>query len=64
MVSIRHASVKLSHSFTSYVQDCCLLMAVAVVLFTRLRRDQIRWKSERVIYNFGIQGFQSCHFGL
>jgi hypothetical protein len=64
MVLIQLTNVKLSPSFNCYVLDCCLWMAVAVVLVTRLRRVQISWKDERVIYNVGIQNFLSCHLDV
>jgi hypothetical protein len=35
-----------------------------MVLVAGLRRDQIRRKAEAAVYNFCIQGFQSCHYGL
>jgi hypothetical protein len=60
MVSIRCTNMKLSPSFSSYVLDCGLRMALAVVLVTGLRHVQIRWKDDRVIYNAGIQSSQSC----
>jgi hypothetical protein len=33
-------------------------------LVASLRRNQIHRKIEDVVYNFFIQGFQSCHYGL
>jgi hypothetical protein len=47
---IRRVNMKLPPSSNGYVPDCCLLMAVVVVLFTGPRRDQICWKDERVTY--------------
>jgi hypothetical protein len=38
--------------------------AIAMVLVVGLRRNQICRKAKAVVYNFGIQGFQSCHYGL
>jgi hypothetical protein len=54
MVLVLRVNVKLPLSFNGYVPDCCLLMAILVILCTGLRRDQIRRKDERVIYEFGI----------
>jgi hypothetical protein len=64
MLLVRRANVKLSPPFNTYALDCCLLMALAAILITRLRCDQIHRKAERVSYNFCMQEFQSCHFGL
>jgi hypothetical protein len=64
MVLIRRVNVKLSPSFNGNAPNCCPLMAEVVILFTGLRHDPIRQKAEGAIYNFGIQGFRSCHFGL
>lgn len=62
MMSTRRASVKLSPSFNGYASDGCLFMAVVIVLFTGLRRAQIRRKDERVIYDLGIQKSRSFRF--
>jgi hypothetical protein len=62
MMSIRRASVKLSPSFNGYASDGCLFMTVVIVLFTGLRRAQIRQKDERVIYDLGIQKSRSFRF--
>jgi hypothetical protein len=62
MVLVRRMNVKLPPSSNGYVPDCCLMMTIVVVLCTESRRDQIHRKYERVIYEFSIQGFQSCHF--
>jgi hypothetical protein len=62
MVLIRCVNVKLPLSSNGYVPDCCLMMAIVIVLCIGSRRDQIHRKYERVIYEFDIQGFQSCHF--
>jgi hypothetical protein len=35
-----------------------------MVLLAGLRWDQIYRKAEAVDYDFCIQGFQSCHYGL
>jgi hypothetical protein len=40
----------------------CLMTAIVIVLYTGSRCDLIRQKYERVIYEFGIQGFLSCLF--
>jgi hypothetical protein len=47
-MSTHRASVKLSHSFNGYASDGCLFMAVVIVLFTGLRRAQIRRKDDQV----------------
>jgi hypothetical protein len=64
MVFIRCVNVKLPLSSNGYVPDCCLLMAIVIVLFPGSRHDQICQKDERVIYKFGIQGFLSCIFDV
>jgi hypothetical protein len=46
------------------VPACCLMTAIVVVLCTGSRRDSIRQKYKRVIYEFGIQGFLSCLFDV
>jgi hypothetical protein len=61
MVLIRHVNVKLPLSSNGYVPACCLMMAIVVVLCIRSRRDQILQKYEKVTFEFGIQGSQSCH---
>jgi hypothetical protein len=62
MVLIRRVNMKLPLSSNGYVSDCCLLMAIVIILFAGSRRDQIFQKYERVIYKFGIQYFLSCLF--
>jgi hypothetical protein len=62
MVLIHRVNVKLPPSFNGYVSACCLMMTIVVILCTASRCDQIHQKYERVIYEFGIQGFRSCHF--
>jgi hypothetical protein len=62
MVLVRHVNVKLPPSSNSYVSACCLLVAIVTILGIGSRHDQIRQEYERVIYEFGIQGFRSCHF--
>jgi hypothetical protein len=64
MVLIHRVNVKLLVSSNGYVPDCCLMMAIVVVLCTGSRNDHIHQKDERVIYEFGIQLFQRCHYGL
>jgi hypothetical protein len=64
MVLVHRVNVKLSPSSNGYVLACCLMTAIVIVLCTGLRRDQIRWKYERVIYEFGIQGFLSYLFDV
>jgi hypothetical protein len=60
MVLIRCVNVKLPPSSNSYVPAWCLMTAIVVVLCTGSRRDPIHQKYEKVIYEFGIQGFLSC----
>jgi hypothetical protein len=55
MVLIRRVNVKLPLSSNGYVPDCCLMIAIVIVLCTGSRCDQIRQKYERIIYQFGIQ---------
>jgi hypothetical protein len=62
MVLIRCVNVKLLPSSNGYVPVCCLMTAIVVVLGTGSRCDPIHQKYERVIYEFGIQGFLSCLF--
>jgi hypothetical protein len=57
MVLIHRVNVKLPPSSNSYVSVCCLMMTIVVVMCTGSRRDQIHQKYERIIYEFGIQGF-------
>jgi hypothetical protein len=64
MVLIHRVNVKLPLSSNGFVPDCCLMMVIVIVLCTGSRCDQIRWKDERVIYEFGIQGFPSCLFDV
>jgi hypothetical protein len=64
MVLIRCVNVKLSPSSNGYVPACCLMTAIVVVLCTGSRNDEIRRKYEKVIYEFGIQGFLSCLFDV
>ena len=60
MVLIRCVNVKLPSSSNDYVSDCCLMTVIVVVLCTGSKCDPIRQKNNRVIYEFGIQGFLSC----
>jgi hypothetical protein len=46
------------------VLACCLVMSIVVVLCIGSRCDQIHRIYERVIYEFGIQGFLSCLFDV
>jgi hypothetical protein len=62
MVLIRCVNVKLPPSSNGYVSVCCLMMAIVVVLCTGSRHNQIHQKYEKVIYEFGIQGFLSYIF--
>jgi hypothetical protein len=62
MVLIRCVNVKLPPSSNGYVPACCLMTAIVVVLCTGSMCDPIHLKYERVIYEFGIQGFLSCLF--
>jgi hypothetical protein len=62
MVLIRCVNVKLPPSSNGYVLACCLMTAIVVVLCTGSRCDPIHQKYERVIYEFGIQGFLSFLF--
>jgi hypothetical protein len=39
-------------------------MVIVIVLYIGSRRDPIRQKYERVIYEFGIQAFLSCLFDV
>jgi hypothetical protein len=64
MVLVHHVNVKLPPSSNGYVPACYLMMVIVVVLCIRSRHDQIHQKYDRVIYEFGIQGFQSCHFNV
>jgi hypothetical protein len=64
MVLIRYMNVKLPPSSNGYVPACCLMTAIVVVLCTRSRHEQIRRKYDKVIYEFGIQGFLSCLFDV
>jgi hypothetical protein len=64
MVLIRCVNVKLSASSNDYVLACYLMTTIVVVLCTGSRHDQIRWKYEKVIYEFDIQGFLSCLFDV
>jgi hypothetical protein len=57
MVLIHRVNVKLPPSSNGYVLVCCLMMIIVVVMCTGSRRGQIHQKYERVIYEFGIQGF-------
>jgi hypothetical protein len=62
MVLIRCVNVKLPPSSNGYVPARCHMTAIVVVLCTGSRCDLIRQKYERVIYEFGIQGFLCCLF--
>jgi hypothetical protein len=62
MVLIHCVNVKLPPSSNGYVSACCLMTAIVIVLCIESRCDPIHQKYERVIYEFGIQGFLSCLF--
>jgi hypothetical protein len=62
MVLIRCVNVKLPPSSNGYVSACCLMTGIVVVLCTGSRHDQICQKYEKVIYEFGIQGFFELPF--
>jgi hypothetical protein len=64
MVLIRCVNVKLPPSSNGYVPAWCLMTVIVVVLCTGSRRDPIRQEYEKVIYEFGIQGFLSCLFDV
>jgi hypothetical protein len=64
MVLIHHVNVKLPPSSNGYVPACCLMTAIVVILCTGSRHVQIHQKYEKVIYEFGIQGFLSCLFDV
>jgi hypothetical protein len=64
MLLVLRVNVKLSLSSNGYVSDCCIEMAIVIILCTGSRHDQIRQKYEKVIYEFGIQGFLSCLFDV
>jgi hypothetical protein len=64
MMLVHRVNVKLPPSSNGHVPNCCLMMAIVIILCTGSRRDQIHRKDEIVIYKFGIQGFLSCLFDV
>jgi hypothetical protein len=64
MMLIRCVNVKLPPSSNGYVPACCPMTGIVIVLCTGSRHDQINWKYDKVIYEFGIQGFLSCLFDV